>query len=114
MQVEEQCARSQRRYESKASAQVTRERDPMRTVLRGYADDISIGGVALYLPIEVPVDDHLLVELENPIQRIRVQCRVRVRSVRPTGEGRYRVGCSFMPQLAGRDVQLLKSNQAGG
>ena len=111
MQVDEQCARSQKRHESKATALVTMERDRMRAPIHGHADDIAVGGVTLLLPTKLAVHDNLLVELENPIQRFTVGCKARVINVHPAVEGGFRIGCLLMPQLAARDVQLLKSNQ---
>lgn len=112
MQVEQENARTFNRHESKARALVTREKDAMRTVIQGHAEDVSAGGFSLLLPMDLTVGENLLVELENAVLRFKVRCRARVHHVQPGGNGGHRVGCSLIHNFTAHEVQLLKSNQA--
>lgn len=96
------------RYESKSTALVIRESDRKRRGIAGRVLDVSFGGFALLVPDALEQGEYVSVDLENPIQGLKVWRRARVQNVRPWQQGWFRVGCLLTNRLAPREVRALK------
>lgn len=106
---------SQAHCASTTTAKVIRDQDFMRTGIRGRAREVSAARLELLLESPVELAEHVCVELENVIQRVKVQVRACVECVEACDNGLHRLVCSLLTRLSPRDVQgLTMSNGWGG
>lgn len=88
-------------------ATVIRDGDFLRVGIAGHAD--LVASARLELTLESPVDlaEHVYVDLENVIQRVKVRVRACVESVDECEDGLYRLGFSLLTRLSPNNVQGL-------
>jgi hypothetical protein len=88
-------------------AKVIRDSDAMRTGIAGHALEVSASSLALMLETPLEITEHIYVELENTLQRVRVRVRACVEQIEPCDDGVYRLACSLLTRLTPRDVRGL-------
>ena len=98
---------SQRRL-SKASARLIRETDAMRDGFIVRLADISMTGISIVTNVALEVDEHVKLELSNPVQRVEKQTRGVVRHVTPRDDGKFAVGLELATRLSPLEVSLFK------
>jgi hypothetical protein len=99
---------------SKTLATVVRDDDFLRVGIAGHAQEVSACRLELLLESPVDIAEHVYVELENVIQRVRVRVRACVERVDECEDGLYRLACSLLTRLSPRDVQGLSIMKVQG
>jgi len=93
--------------QSRTTATVIRDEDFLRVGIAGHADVVSSARLELMLESPIDIAEHVYVELENVIQRVKIRVRACVECVDECEDGLYRLACSLLTRLSPRDVQGL-------
>jgi c-di-GMP-binding flagellar brake protein YcgR len=96
------------RHAGRALAEVVRDSDPLRHVLRVELLDVSMSGVGLLIGTKLKNDERIRVRLRNVVQRFLKEVRGIVRWSIPTENGKYRVGIELLVPFTAVDMQMLK------
>lgn len=99
---------------SKTKATVIRDSDFLRAGIKGHASEVSSSHVELMLASPVDLAEHVAVELENVLQRVKVHVRATVECIEEQEDGWFRMAGSLLTRLAPRDVQGLSSMKVQG
>ena len=89
-------------------AELIRESDPLRHVLRVELLDVSMSGAGLLTSALLKNDERIRLRLRNVVQRFLKEVRGIVRWSIPTGDGRHRVGIELATPFSAVDMQMLK------
>jgi len=96
------------RHPGRAQAEVVRESDPLRHVVRVELVDVSISGVGFVSTVPLKADERIRVRLRNVVQRFLKEVRAVVRWSMPTAEGQYRIGVEVLQPFSALDMQMLR------
>lgn len=96
------------RHPGRAMAEVVRDADPLRHVLRVELLDVSMSGVGVLIGTKLKNDERIRVRLRNVVQRFLKEVRGIVRWSVPTEDGKYRVGVELVTSFTAVDMQMLK------
>lgn len=75
--------------------------------IAGHAEVVSSARLELMLESPVDMAEHVYVDLENVIQRVKVRVRACVESVDECEDGLFRLAFSLLTRLSPPDVQGL-------
>jgi hypothetical protein len=100
--------RRHQRHAGRALAEVVRESDPLRHVLRVDLLDVSTTGVGLLTATTFKHGERVRVRLRNVVQRFLKEVHGVVRWTTPTPEGKFRVGVELQAPFTAVDMQMLR------
>lgn len=100
--------RRHQRHPGRALAEVVRESDPLRHVLRVELLDVSATGVGVLTGTAFKHDEQVRVRLRNVVQRFLKEVRGVVRWSTPTPDGKFRVGIEMVCPFSAVDMQMLR------
>ena len=97
-------------YRHRGKASVVLRRDCVAAIptLPGRVGDVSVNGVGLALAAPAKVDEFVTLEMDNPLNHMKVRLRARVRRVLPLEDGGFHVGCSLLMKLSEKQVRGLE------
>ena len=87
---------------------VIREIDPMCRALEGHLRDVSAGGIAIDVRTPIAVGEFVSIEVENPVQKVKVMLRGQVRRLEEVQGGWYQLGCSLVVRLGYQEIKRLR------
>lgn len=96
------------RHPGRAMAEVVRDSDPLRHVLRVELLDVSMTGVGVLIGAKLKSDERVRVRLRNVVQRFLKETRGIVRWTIPTEDGKFRIGIELTTPFTAVDMQMLK------
>lgn len=96
------------RHPGKAQAEIVRDSDPLRHVLRVELLDVSMSGVGILVGVRLNAQDRLRVRLRNIVQRFLKEVRGVVRWSVEMPDGKHRVGVELLSPFTAADMQMLK------
>lgn len=96
------------RHPGRAQAEIVRESDPLRHVLRVEMIDVSISGVGFVSSMMLRPEERLRVRLRNVVQRFLKEVRAVVRWTMPTADGQYRIGVEVLQPFTALEMQMLR------
>jgi len=96
------------RHPGRAQAEVVRESDPLRHVVRVEMIDVSISGVGFLSTMSLKPEERVRVRLRNVVQRFLKEVRAVVRWNMPTPEGQYRIGVEVLQPFTALEMQMLR------
>jgi PilZ domain len=96
------------RHPGRALAEVIRDSDPLRHVLRVELLDVSTTGVGLSINTRLKNDERIRVRLRNVVQRFLKEVHGIVRWSVPTEDGKFRMGVELLTPFTTVDMQMLK------
>ncbi|HTI50361.1 MAG TPA: PilZ domain-containing protein [Planctomycetaceae bacterium] len=96
------------RHPGRALAEVVRDSDPLRHVLRVELLDVSMAGVGILVGTKLNHQERVRVRLRNVVQRFLKEVRGIVRWTETTPDGKFRVGVELNTPFSAVDMQMLK------
>jgi hypothetical protein len=96
------------RHAGRAMAEIVRESDPLRHVLRVELIDVSITGIGIATSTILKPDERIRVRLRNVVQRFLKEVRGVVRWTTPDTGGAFRVGIELLAPFTAVDLQMLR------
>jgi hypothetical protein len=96
------------RHPGRAQAEIVRESDPLRHVLRVEMIDVSISGVGFLSSMALKPDERVRVRLRNVVQRFLKEVRAVVRWTMPTTDGQFRIGVEVLQPFTALEMQMLR------
>lgn len=108
------CAEADVRHEIRVPVLVMWNERPMRTAVVGTVTDASSGNITLKLPVQVAVQDELLIEVQSPAPGVQLSLLGRVQTARSTADGECLVRYIPITHLTPRQLRLIQSIQPSG
>jgi hypothetical protein len=96
------------RHPGRAQAEIVRESDPLRHVVRVEMIDVSISGVGFVSAVPLKPEERIRVRLRNVVQRFLKEVRAIVRWSTPNPDGTYRIGVEVQQPFSALDMQMLR------
>jgi hypothetical protein len=106
--VSEPDRRRALRHPGRALAEVVRDSDPLRHVLRVELLDVSMTGVGILVGAQLNQQERVRVRLRNVVQRFLKEVRGIVRWTEATPDGKFRVGIELSSPFTAVDLQMLR------
>jgi hypothetical protein len=106
--VSEPDRRRAARHPGRALAEVVRDSDPLRHVLRVELLDVSVTGVGILVGAQLNQQERVRVRLRNVVQRFLKEVHGIVRWIETTPDGKFRVGVELSSPFSAVDMQMLK------
>ncbi len=101
------------RYPSKAGATIIRESDMMRAGIPAELVDVTVAGLGIRCPEELPADEAVQIKLFNQIQRFEKDTRGIIKHCTPHGD-EFRIGVELILRLTPLEVSLLRMGIVNG